>query len=314
MKKFAAIIVGIIILAVLLIFSMTYSVSFNEVGIRSRFGKINESSIIREPGLHFQLPFFADRVDTFDTRVQLVETPMDNLQTSDGQQIVAKAFLLWKIDEEGNGPLEFYESFSSINDARPILETKFRDALSVLSQYDFDQLLGVNSQLDQAEAAILDRMSSVIGEGVKPLFAGVSQIVLKEKTSQAVIARMKTRRDTLAEAERDRGAAEALRITSEAQTSADKILAFASQRAQEIRARGEEQAAEYLQQMSRDENLAVFLIWLDALEKALSRNTTVILETDFAPWHLMNMDGQEDSEGLIPQPSKRLESSGATSP
>jgi regulator of protease activity HflC (stomatin/prohibitin superfamily) len=125
---------------------------------------------------------------------------------------------------------------------------------------------------------------------------------------------MKTRRDTLAEAERDRGAAEALRITSEAQTSADKILAFASQRAQEIRARGEEQAAEYLQQMSRDENLAVFLIWLDALEKALSRNTTVILETDFAPWHLMNMDGQEDSEGLIPQPSKRIESSGATSP
>jgi membrane protease subunit HflC len=311
MKKFVAIIVGLIILAVLLLFSISYKISYSEVGIRSRFGKIDESSIIREPGLHFRLPFFADSVETFDTRVQLIETPMDNLQTKDGQQIVARAFLLWKVDEEGQGPLEFYESFSSVNEAMPVLATKFRDALSVLSQYDFDQLLGKDSQLDQAESLILDRMKSVSSEGVKPMYAGVSQIILKEKTSQAVIARMKARRDTLAENERDRGAAEALRITSEAQTSADKILAFASQRAQEIRARGEGQAAEYLQQMSRDEDLAIFLIWLDALEQALAQNTTVILETDFAPWHLMNMDSPSDDVGLIPQPSKRLEGAGS---
>ena len=53
--------------------------------------------------------------------------------------------------------------------------------------------------------------------------------------------------DTLAENERDRGAAGPC-ITSEAQTSADKILALASQRASVLR--GEGQAAEYLQQMS----------------------------------------------------------------
>ena len=235
---------------------------------------------------------------------------MDNLQTKDGQQIVARAFMLWKIDEEGRGPLEFYESFSSVNEAVPILATKFRDAVSELSQYDLDELLGKNSKLEQAEAAILERMKTVTDEGVKPLYAGISQIVLKEKTSQAVIARMKARRDTLAENERDRGAAEALRITSEAQTSADKILAFASQRAQQIRARGEGQAAEYLQQMSRDENLAIFLIWLDALEQALAQNTTVILETDFAPWHLMNMESPDGAEGMIPQPNKRLEGAG----
>ena len=311
MKKFVAIIVGLIILAVLLLFSISYKISYNEVGIRSRFGKIDESSIIREPGLHFRLPFFADSVDTFDTRVQLIETPMDNLQTKDGQQIVARAFMLWKVEEEGQGPLEFYESFSSVDEARPVLATKFRDALSVLSQYDLDQLLGKDSMLEEAESSILDRMKSASSEGVKPLYAGVSQIVLKEKTSQAVIARMKARRDTLAENERDRGAAEALRITSEAQTSADKILAFASQRAQEIRARGEGQAAEYLQQMSRDEDLAIFLIWLDALEQALAQNTTVILETDFAPWHLMNMESPEGEGDLIPQPNKRLEDAGS---
>jgi regulator of protease activity HflC (stomatin/prohibitin superfamily) len=123
---------------------------------------------------------------------------------------------------------------------------------------------------------------------------------------------MKARRDTLAENERARGVAEAQRITSEAKTTADKVLAFASQRAQEIRTRGEEQAAKYLQQMSQDEELAIFLIWLDALEKALAENTTVILETDFAPWHLMNIQAP-DSENPIPMPLDRMDEGGAKS-
>ena len=109
MKKVVAIIVGLIILAVLLLFSMTHTVSYHEVGIRSRFGKIDESSIIKEPGLHFRLPFFADSVQTFDTRTQLLKSPMDNLQTRDGQQIVVEAFMFWKIDTDGDGSIDSSE-------------------------------------------------------------------------------------------------------------------------------------------------------------------------------------------------------------
>lgn len=306
MKKAIAIIVGLVILAVLLLFSMTYTLSYNEVGIRSRFGKIDEDSIIRDSGLHFRLPFFADSVQKFDTRIQLLSSPMDNFQTKDGQQIVVQAFLLWKVDTEGNGPLDFYQSFTSVDGARGVLGPKFRDAVSTLSQYRFDELLGPESKLEEAEAAILARMNEMTAEGVEPVFAGVSRVVLKDKTSQAVIRRMKARRDTLAENERARGIAEAQRIASESQTTADKILAFASQRAQEIRTRGEEQAAKYLQQMSQDESLAIFLIWLDALEQALAQNTTVILETDFAPWHLMNIQ-TPDEDNPIPQPLQRMD-------
>ena len=153
--------------------------------------KIDESSIIKEPGLHFRLPFFADSVQTFDTRTQLLKSPMDNLQTKDGQQIVVEAFMFWKIDTEGDGPLKFYESFASIGEAPPILESKFRDAVSVLSQYRFSELLGPESRLEQAEGEILSRMQSLEAEGVLPVFAGVSRVVLKEKTSQAVIRRTK---------------------------------------------------------------------------------------------------------------------------
>jgi membrane protease subunit HflC len=93
--------------------------------------------------------------------------------------------------------------------------------------------------------------------------------------------------------------AEAIRAAAKAKH--DKIMAFASQRAEDIRAEGEAQAAEYLQQMGEDEELAIFLAWLDAVEASLSENTTLVLESDVAPWHLMNLDSESKENG-IPQP------------
>ncbi len=305
MKKAVAIIVGLIILFVLVLFSMTFSVGFNQVALKSHFGKVDASSIIREPGLHFRWPFFADSVTTYDKRIQLLETGAENLQTTDGLQVVVKAYLLWKVDSEGEGPLHFYESYPDLTDARSALITQFRDAVSVVSQYGFSDLLGESSKLDEIEAAILERMKGSVALGVEPVAAGVSRIMLREKTTQQVLARMQARRDTLAENERARGEAEAERIKSESRTIRDKIQAFAQQRAQEIQTSADERGARYLEEMSQDEELAIFLIWIDTLEKALAKNTTVILDTDFAPWHLMKPEAPE-GDLTIPQPNSYM--------
>ena len=301
MKKAAAIIIGLAILFVLLLFSMTYSVGFNQVALKSHFGKVDSSSIIREPGLHFRWPFFADSVTTYDTRVQLLQTGQENLQTADGLQVIVKAFLLWRLESEGDGPLEFYQAFPEMADANGALITQFRDAVSVVSEYAFDDLLGKDNKLDEIESKILARMDSTVSQGVKPVSAGISRILLRPKVSQEVIKGMQARRNTLAENERARGEAEAERIKSEATTITDKIYAFAEQRAQEIRTRADERSARYLEEMSQDEELAVFLIWLDTLQKALSKNTTVIIDTDFAPWHLMKPESPDGSLS-IPKP------------
>ena len=137
-------------------------------------------------------------------------------------------------------------------------------------------------------------MSAVDAEGIRPVAAGVSRIAFKESTSAEVVRRMQARRDTLADSERARGSAEAERIRSNAAGIAEKILAFASQRAQEIRTDGEELAAKYLAEMGRDEQLAVFLLWLDALEQSLSRNTTYVIDTAVEPWHLLEAEGTRD--------------------
>lgn len=301
MKRPIAIFSGIALLLILLLFSMTYTVSFHEVGIRSRFGQTSVDSIVRDAGLHFRLPFFADTVTLLDTRMKIHQSPLELLQTADGQQIVVKAYLLWQVDSDGAAPLNFFRSHGSAEGAKGSIDGQFRDALSVLSSYSFDELTGATNKLSAAEASILDRLTTLKTSGIVPVSVGINRLLLPPKTTTAVLNRMQARRETLAEQRRAKGMADAEAIRAEARAKHDKIMAFASQRAEDIRAEGEAQAAEYLQQMGEDEELAIFLAWLDALETSLSQNTTLVLESNVAPWHLMNLDS-ETQVGEIPQP------------
>ena len=301
MKRPLAIFSGIALLLILLLFSMTYTVSFHEVGIRSRFGQTSENSIVRDAGLHFRLPFFADTVTLLDTRMKIHQSPLELLQTADGQQIVVKAYLLWQVDPDGTAPLNFFRSHGSADGAKSSIDGQFRDALSVLSSFSFDELTGATNKLTIAEASILDRLETLKASGIVPVSVGINRLLLPPKTTTAVLNRMQARRETLAEQRRAKGMADAEAIRAEARAKHDKIMAFASQRAEDIRAEGEAQAAEYLQQMGEDEELAIFLAWLDALETSLSENTTLVLESNVAPWHLMKLDSKSDV-GEIPKP------------
>jgi len=301
MKRPLAIFSGIALLLILLLFSMTYTVSFHEVGIRSRFGQTSENSIVRDAGLHFRLPFFADTVTLLDTRMKIHQSPLELLQTADGQQIVVKAYLLWQVDPDGTAPLNFFRSHGSADGAKSSIDGQFRDALSVLSSFSFDELTGATNKLTIAEASILDRLKTLKASGIVPVSVGINRLLLPPKTTTAVLNRMQARRETLAEQRRAKGMADAEAIRAEARAKHDKIMAFASQRAEDIRAEGEAQAAEYLQQMGEDEELAIFLAWLDALETSLSENTTLVLESNVAPWHLMKLDSKSDV-GEIPKP------------
>ncbi len=302
MKRIFIIGIGITIFVILLLFSMTFTVSFHQVGILSRFGQTDSNSVVSTPGLHFRLPFFADSVTLLDTRTQVRQSPLEMLQTKDGQQIIVKSFLLWNIDTEGAGPLNFYRSYSSVEAAQLAIDSQFRDAISVLSSYSFESLTGVNNELSQAEQAILTRLETLKASGIVPRTVGINRLLLPPKTTTAVLQRMQARRDTLAEQLRAKGKADAEAIRAAARAKRDKIEAFASQRAEDIRAEGEKQAATYLEKMGEYEELAVFLSWLDAVEIALTHNTTLVLETNLAPWHLLDLNAAIDENG-IPQPS-----------
>jgi len=292
MNKPLAVIIGIAVVALLILFSATFTVRYNEVAIRTTFGKITDRSVVVDPGLHIRLPIFIDKVHRLDTRLQILESPLEEITTADGLQLVVRAFMLWRVDAESeHGPIRFYERYSSIDGAATMLESQFRTAFTGgISQYRFNDLIGPESRLESAEEVIRQTLLTALeATGVEPVAVGISQVQFPPRTSRAVLERMKASRDVIAQSENAKGTAEASRIRAEASTRAEKIRAFAVQRAEEIRAQGDLQSARYLEEMNRNPELAVFLIWLDTLRKSLGENTTFVVPTDQQPFHLLSM-------------------------
>src|SRR4029453_14359149 len=79
-------------------------------------------------------------------------------------------------------------------------------------------------------------------------------------------------------------------------------IAFADQRAQQIRNQGNQTAAEYYKTMSEAEDFAIFLVQLETLQRALGQYTTLVLPTNVAPFHLMNLMTPRSPEGVPIQP------------
>lgn len=315
MNRFVAVIVMVLVLVVFALFTTTYTVKYNEVAIKATFGEVGEDSVITEPGLHFRLPVFIDKVTPLDTRLQLVESPVEEIALADGQQIVARGFLLWRVDVEGSGPLDFFQKYQSVENAGSLIRGQFRSAFSAgLAQFAFDDLIGTESRVADAEEAIRASLASTLGaQGIVPDVVGISQIMLPPRTSRAVVERMQAERSVLARSEEQKGNAEASRLQAEANTQADKILAFANRLAEEIRNEAQAQAADYYALLDENAELAIFLEWLDALKRSLNGYTTIVLPANSAPWHLLTPESV-DNAGGIPQPRSAPEDEPAVAP
>lgn len=310
MNRMIAIAVGALLVLVLLIFSTTYTVAFHEVAIRSTFGETSAGSVKLEPGLEWKWPIVQDR-RKHDRRLQVRESSKEEIVTADGQQIVVQGFLLWRIDTaRPEAVLEFDRRYGSVDAANDTLIDPFVTALAgTIGRYRLDELLGEDHRIAEAEQRIVESLGELGANGILPVAAGISQILLPERTTNSVIRRMEATRAKQAEARRYQGNAEAEGIQSRAATVADRIRAFADLRAAEIRSQANERAAAYLAQMGEEEELAIFLAWLDTLETALQSQSTFVLDFNQAPFHMMNMSTARDESG-IPTPPDAAPSTG----
>jgi membrane protease subunit HflC len=300
MNKTFAILLGVVIVAVLVLFNTTFTVNFHEIAVKTRFGK--PTGIVGE-GLHLKLPFFIDRVSKLDTRLQLVDSPLETVMTRDGQQVVVQAFLLWKVDEQdADAVMRFYTSYGSVEAAGRELETRLQGAVRAIGGYEFRELIGTDSRLGLVEEAILQDLRENAVAGIDPVSVGISRVVLPPKTTVAVLSRMAEVQNTLARLEEARGNSEAEALRSQAAAQADAIRSFAEQWAARIEAVGNEEATRYYQQMKEETQLAIFLAWVDTLKAGLRGSTTFVTDTARAPFHLLEMDAPVGADG-IPQPA-----------
>ena len=83
------------------------------------------------------------------------------------------------------------------------------------------------------------------------------------------------------------GNTEAQKIRIAADAKSRTIITNAEAEAKEIRAKGDAEAAQYYAVFKQNPELAVFLRKLDSLRKIMKTKTTLVLDTDAAPFDLL---------------------------
>lgn len=316
-SSFTLILAAVVVLVVAL-FMLTFTVRFTEVGVVTTFGKADDSSIVTSSGLKLRWPYPIQNVTLYDTRAQFVKLNSEQQQTSDSRQIVVESFLLWKVSD----PLKFYQRFSGdssearehYESANTLLRSLLRASMSEIGRYRLDQLFSPvagSSKLPELEDAILSRLATSGGVnsggtnladyGIEVSLVGITSVEFPEETNKDVFERMKSTRERIASEAESEGAAQALKIQKDAETSAALILAFAEQRAAQIRSQGDAEAAQYLRQLSEDPKLAVFIENIKFMKNLLAKRTTLVLPTSMPGMDLFDPEAvRQLSSGAIP--------------
>ncbi|UYV12742.1 MAG: SPFH domain-containing protein [Phycisphaera sp.] len=292
-KLFITFGVAILFVGVLVVYAMTFTVRFTEAAVVTRFGEVKQEIV--EPGLRGKLFYPIESVTKYETTNRLSQARIETYQTRDDRQLIVGAFAIWRVKPEEVGT--FYRRFSNsgpraadhYKSAATLVEDSLRSAMSELSAYSMSDLFTPDegaSKLEELEGRVLAQMKDTLegqGErafGIEVVQAGIARTSLPQTTTEAALERMRQDRARIVTGLQQSGQSEAGAIRSKARSDASKILEFAEARAQQIRARGDVEAARYLKQMTEVPGLAIYLKNLELLEEAMFSRATLLFSTD----------------------------------
>ncbi len=287
---------GFIVAAFFLMTIFSFQIAETETAIVTTLGTPSEETI--KPGLHLRWPFPIQKVYRFDRRFRCFSgiAGKDGQETStrDNQNIIVGIFINYRIVDAK----KFYSSFVTIRKGEAQLNNWMRGiTLEVFGRYNFGQLVNVDSKkmrLAQIQDEILKELSrQAQSSGIEIRFVGINSLNIPESISKSVFDRMIQERKVEAERFLAEGRSEAQRIKTEVNRERDEKLAKATAKAKEIRAQGDAEAAKYYSTYKKSPELAAFLRKLDSLRTIMKSKTTLILDTNSAPFDIFKMDAEK---------------------
>lgn len=298
---------AILVVGVLLAFMVAYNVRFTEAAVLTTFGKATQGDVKTESGLYFKWPYPIQSVMKYDVRTRLVTLRVETQQTADNRQVAVETFCTWRVSD----PLKFFQTFSNAGEradehykrAEEALKANLRAAAGVVSNYTMEDLFTTEtgkSKLPELEQRMLQAFrqgadtqqlgGKLDDYGIAAVDVGLTRVLLPEEVTKAVFDRMRSSRNRLAKEIETQGQSQAQAIRDRAKADADKITAFADRLAQDIRTRGDEEAAPFLAQMNKNPELAVFLSNMEFIRQIQPRTTTLVLPTTMPGMQLLMPD------------------------
>lgn len=261
-------------LVFLVLSSSMFIVKQTEQAIVLQFGRPVET--IRNPGLHFKLPF-VQNVLTFDRRLLTYNAQPESYLTMEKKSLIVDSFAEWQVVD----PLRFYTTVRNETNATARLADLIRSGLRAeFGKRNIEQVVsgdraGMITELNK----VIDRRAQEFG--IKVVDIRLIRVDLPQKVEQSVYRRMEAERSREAKEYRSRGEEIAEQIRSNADRQKTVLLAEAYRKAQEIKGQGDAQAAHnYAQAFSEDPKFFAFYRSMQAYRKSLGKNDVMVVEPD----------------------------------
>lgn len=278
--------IALVVVTVLGFAMFSFQVASNESAVLTRFG--SPVRTLADPGLYFKWPWPVDTVHRFDTRLAFHDTRLSEALTQDKRNVILPVFLAWRIAD----PLKFLQALGTTGAAPTKLDslaTSARNAL--LGRYDFQELVSTDPakvKLAEFEQRLTEaiRPQALAAFGIAIEQVGIKRIALPEANTLYVFERMKAERGQYAAKFRAEGRREAEELRARTDAERTVMIAEAQKFAEETRGQAEADAAKiYAEAHAKDPQFYQFLRELETLRKVTRENTTLILDTDTAPFN-----------------------------
>lgn len=284
-----------------LITATGFIVRENEQAVVLRFGKPVRT--LTAAGWHWRAPFPIDRVQRLDTRLQQGELRLSEALTQDKRNVIVPMFYVWRVGDAQRYLARVGPSPAAANEKLDALFTSARNA--ALGLVAFDQLISLTAATDSLasfERSIADTVRADAREnlGIDLVDTGILRITLPQANTESVFRRMRAERLQEAARYRAEGRAQADILRAETDQQVAVLMAEARRYAEETRGRAEASAARiYAAAHGEDTAFYGFLRELQSLRTIVDRNTTLVLDTNSAPFRLLK-DGPSIGPPALP--------------
>lgn len=265
-----------------------FTVAADEVVVVTQFG--NPVRVESAPGLHAKYPYPFQSVISLDRRLHILIPPPSELLTLEKKNIVASGYIVWRIAD----PRRFLQTVFDRTGAESRLgDILFAELGAAFGKAPMSAFVSVTPGQYRAEAILDDvtrqyRALARRDYGIEVVDVGLRRLDFPEQNRLAVFSRMKSERVQMSMKYRSEGEEEGLKIRATAEKTRTSILAEAYMRAQKHRGEGEAGAARiYAESLGRGPSFYQFTRSIDAMKKAVDKDTTLVLPVDAELFRLL---------------------------
>ncbi len=266
--------VGLGLVFVVVAAQTVFTIGEWERGMVVQFG--NPKRIIQEPGLYFKLPGIQNLV-RFEKRVLTTDARAAEYITLDKKRVLVDHVSRWRIQD----PLQYYRSvrdqIRAVARLDDIIAARLRQEIAT---HNFLDLIREKREEIMATVTKATRETAKTF-GIEVNDVRIKRLDLPDEVQASVFARMRAERERIAKRYRAEGEEQAQQLRAVADREREVILATAYETSEKLKGGGDAEATGiYANAFGKDAEFYAFTRRLQAYEKILSSDTTLVLNSD----------------------------------